>query len=116
MLRDLIDLVDKEESQAAFLFLDQEKAFDRVNHAFLYKTMEAFGIGKEFINWIKVLYSNATTKIKINGYLSANVPLNRGVRQGCPLSSLLYVLVVEVLAQQLRKNPNIVGFQVEGEK
>ena len=85
MLRDLVDLVDKEESQAAFIFLDQEKAFDRVDHQFLFKTMEAFGIGEEFITWIKVLYSNATTKIKINGYLSANIPLKRGVRQGCPL-------------------------------
>ena len=116
MLRDLIDLVDKEDSQAAFIFLDQEKAFDRVDHQFLFKTMEAFGIGEEFIAWIKVLYSNATTKIKINGYLSASIPLKRGVRQGCPLSALLYVLVIEVLGLQFRKNPNIVGFKVQGEK
>ena len=55
-------------------------------------------------------------KIKVNGYLSNNIPLKRGVRQGCPLSMLLYVLVIEILALQLRKNPNIVGFQVNGEK
>ena len=116
MVRDLIDLVDKEESQAAFVFLDQEKAFDRVNHDFLFKTMERFGIGQEFINWVTVLYSNATTKIKINGYLTKSIPLNRGVRQGCPLNGLLYIIVIEVLALQLRKNPNIVGFQVGGEK
>ena len=78
--------------------------------------MEGFGIGESFIRWVKMLYSNATTKIKLNGYLSTNIPLNRGVRQGCPLSSLLYVLVIEILALQLRKNPNIVGFKVGGEK
>ena len=78
--------------------------------------MDAFGIGEGFIKWVRVLYANATTKLKINGHLSANIPLNRGVRQGCPLSGLLYVLVIEVLALQLRKNPNIVGFQVGGEK
>ena len=116
MLRDLIDLVDKEDSQGAFLFIDQEKAFDRVNHDFLYKTMETFGIGQSFIDWVKIIYSNATTKVKINGHLTANIPLKRGVRQGCPLSSLLYVLVIEILALALRKNKNIVGFQVEGEK
>ena len=116
MLRDLIDLVDKEDDQAAFIFLDQEKAFDRVYHTFLFKTMEAFGIGPSFIKWVEVLYSNASTKIKVNGYLSNSIPLKRGVRQGCPLSMLLYVLVIEVLALQLRKNPNIVGFQVNGEK
>ena len=53
MLRDLIDLVDKEDTEAAFIFLDQEKAFDRVDHDFLYKVMEAFGIGPEFIGWVK---------------------------------------------------------------
>ena len=116
IIRDLIDLTEKEESEAAFMFLDQEKAFDRVNHKFLFKTMEAFGIGQQFINWVKILYSNATTKVNINGHLSDNIPLNRGVRQGCPLSSLLYVMVIEVLALQLRKNPDIVGFHIQGEK
>ena len=78
--------------------------------------MEGFGIGQNFIHWVKILYSNATTKIKLNGHLTSNIPLKRGVRQGCPLSSLLYVLVIEILALQLRKNPNIVGFKVGGEK
>ena len=116
MLRDLIDLVEKEDTEAAFIFLDQEKAFDRVDHRFLFKTMKAFGIGDGFIQWVKVIYSNATTKIKINGHLTENIPLLRGLRQGCPLSAPLYVLVIEILALQLRKNPNIVGFKVGGEK
>ena len=116
MLRDLIDIVENEDTEAAFIFLDQEKAFDMVDHHFLYKTMEAFGIGNEFINWIKVLYCNAFTRIKINGHLTSTIPLRRGAKQGCPLSALLYVMVIEVLALQLRKNPNIVGFKVGGEK
>ena len=52
----------------------------------------------------------------INGYFSEKIPLQRGVRQGCPLSALLYVLVIEILALQLRLNPNIVGFTIQGEK
>ena len=116
MIRDLIELANQEDQQAAFIFLDQEKAFDRVNHDFLYKTMEAFGIGQEFIHWVKTIYSNATSVLNINGFLSTQIPLKRGVRQGCPLSALLYVLIIEVLAIQLRLNPNIVGFTIEGEK
>ena len=54
--------------------------------------------------------------ININGFFSERIPLRRGVWQGCPLSPLLYVLVIEVLAIQLRLNPNIVGFKVGGEK
>ena len=116
LIRDLIDLANKEDEPAAFIFLDQEKAFDRVNHEFLFKTMQSFGIGPNFINWIKTIYSNATSILNINGFFSSKIPLKRGVRQGCPLSALLYVLVIEVLAIQLRLNPNIVGFKVGGEK
>ena len=55
MIRDLIDIANKEDTPAAFIFLDQEKAFDRVNHNFLYKTMRAFGIGETFTQWIKTI-------------------------------------------------------------
>ena len=116
MLRDLIQIANEQDLEAAFIFLDQEKAFDRVNYEFLFKTMKAFGLGEEFIHWVRLIYSNATTRIKMNGFLTDNLPLNRGVRQGCPLSPLLYVLIIEILALQLRKNPDIVGFTVGGEK
>ena len=116
LIRDLIDLANQEDETAAFLFLDQEKAFDRVNHDFLFKTMKTFGIPDNFIKWVQILYSNASAHINVNGFLTKPIPLNRGVRQGCPLSSLLYVMVIEVLALQLRDNPNIVGFQVGNEK
>ena len=109
-------MANKNDDTAAFIFLDQEKAFDRVNHNFLYKTMAAFGIGETFIKWVSTIYSNATSVLSINGFFSDKIALKRGVRQGCPLSALLYVLVIEVLAIQLRLNPNIVGFTVGGEK
>ena len=115
-IRDLIDIANKEDKLAAFIFIDQEKAFDRVNHDFLHKTMKAFGIGNDFMHWIGIIYGNATSVLNINGFLSTQIPLKRGLRQGCPLSSLLYVLIIEVLAIQLRLNPNIVGFKIEGEK
>ena len=116
MIRDLIEIANKEDDQAAFIFLDQEKAFDRVNHDFLFSTMRAFGIGEGFIKWVSKIYSNATSVLNINGFLSKQIPLKRGVRQGCPLSALLYVLIIEVLAIQFRINPNIVGFTIGGEK
>ncbi len=62
------------------------------------------------------MYTDAFTRIKVNGFLTQSIPLRRGVRQGCPLSALLYVLVIELLALLLRSNPNIVGFRVGGEK
>ena len=115
-IRDLIDLANKEDDTAAFIFLDQEKAFDRVNHDFLFKTMHSFGFGKNFIEWIRIIYSNASSVLNINGFFSDRILLKRGVRQGCPLSASLYVLVMEVFAIQLRVNPNIVGFTIGEEK
>ena len=112
LVRDLIALANKEDDTAAFIFLDQEKAFDRVNHKFLFKVMRSFGFGDSFIHWIHLLYSNATAVLNINGFLSKPISFDRGVRQGCPLSSFLYVMVIEVLALQLRGNPNIVGFKI----
>ena len=116
LIRDLIDVINSQDDEAALLFLDQEKAFDRVDHRFLFKTMAAFGIGETFISWVRTIYSNALSKVDVNGFFTAPILLRRGVRQGCPLSPLLYVLIIEVLALQLRANPNIVGFTVGGEK
>ena len=78
MLRDLIQIANEQELEAAFIFLDQEKAFDRVNHEYLFKTMKAFGLGEEFIHWVRLIYSNATTRIKMYGFFTDNLPLNRG--------------------------------------
>ena len=116
LLRDLIDLANKEDTDGALIFLDQEKAFDRVEHDFLFKTMSAFGIGDSFIDWLKVIYANAATKVKVNGFFTNPIFLRRGLRQGCPLSPSLYVLVIEIFALCLRSNPNIVGFVVGGER
>ncbi len=116
LVRDLIDLANENNEDAALLFLDQEKAFDRVNHGVLLKTLGRFGFGAGFISWVKIIYSNAATRLDINGFLTARIPLLSGVRQGCPLSPLLYVLVIELLALRLRSNPNIVGFSVCGER
>ena len=116
LIRDLIQYSNDQNIEACFLFLDREKAFDRVEHQFLYRVLQAFGFGDTFINWIKLLQANATTRIKVNGHLTTNIPLKRGARQGDPLSFYEYVIVDEVLALQLRNNPNIVGFQIGGEK
>ena len=116
MLRDLIQLAENDNLKAGFIFLDQEKAFDRVDHDFLFAVMKKYNFGNIFITWLKQLYKNATTTILINGYETDTIPLSRGVRQGCPISSLLYVLVIEILGLQLRQNENLVGFQIGGEK
>ena len=78
--------------------------------------MRRYNIDDPFIRWVQQLYADATCKVMLNGYFTDSLLLRCGVRQGCPLSPLLYVLIIEILAAQLRSNPNIVGFKVGGEK
>ena len=91
----------------ALLSLDQEKAFDRVDHGFLFRIMSHVGFGSSFISWVKLLYSGISSAVCINGYTSAAFFPSRRVRQGCPLSPLLYVLSIDVLAANLRASKAI---------
>ena len=111
ILQDLIDLANAKDLEAAILFLDQEKAFDRMSHSFILKTLRHFGFGEEFIDWINIIYTDCSARVKVNGYLSSPVLIKRGVRQGCPLSALLYVLCIEVLSLEVQNNDLIKGFR-----
>ena len=82
--------------------LDQEKAFDRVDHSYLFSALWAFGIGDGFLAWIGVLYSGAQCMVKMGAELSWPIPVQRGIRQGCPLSGQLYSLAIEPLLCMLR--------------
>ena len=96
----------------AILSLDQEKAFDRVDWGFLYATLSKMGFGSSFIRWVRLFYTGVQSCVKVNGYLSPFFSLSRRVRQGCPLSPLLYVLVSEVLAVNIRANPRVIGLSL----
>ena len=85
------------------LFLDFEKAFDTLEWPFICKTFEYFGFDPSLLNWLKVFYCNSESCILNNGWASHFFELNRGVRQGCPLSPYLFILSVEVLANAIRQ-------------
>ena len=83
LIRDIIDLSKLQELDVGLFSIDQEKAFDRVDHPFLFKTLDVFGFG--IISWINLLYTGATVLLKVGGGLSRPVPVQRGIRQGCML-------------------------------
>ena len=70
------------------------------------------GFGPSFIQWVDLLYSDIRSAILINGYTSRHFKQSRGVRQGCPLSPLLYVLTMEILAVNIRAHPSIKGISL----
>ena len=110
-MQNLIDHINAKDEELAIIFVDQEKAFDRMSHSFIVKTLEKFGFGKNFIDWVKIICSGTKSFVKVNGYETNEFNIERGVRQGCPLSGLLYVLTAEVLSTHIRKNKNIKGYK-----
>ena len=102
------------DSPVAILSLDQEKSFDRVDWGFMYASLRKMGFGVSFLDWVKLFYTGVQSAVNVNGYLSSFFSLSRGVRQGCPLSPLLYVLVTEVLEVNIHANPRIKGLTLPG--
>ena len=92
-LRDIVDYATLSNVLIAILSLDQEKAFDRVEWSFMRSTLQSMGFSDSFVNWVDLFYCNVRSSVNVNGYLSQPFSLSPGVRQGCPLSPLLYVLV-----------------------
>ena len=80
---------DKRLKNLYILQIDKEKAFDKIDRRFLYKTLETIRICNKFISFIKILYENNTSTITNNSVLAAPLLLSRGLRQGCPLSLTL---------------------------
>ncbi|KAK3560923.1 hypothetical protein QTP86_023114, partial [Hemibagrus guttatus] len=87
LIRDILDVSRSLAGDLGLISLDQEKAFDRVEHQYLWKTLEAFGLSPSLIAMMKVLYQDVESVLKINGGLSAPFKVQRGIRQGCSLSA-----------------------------
>ena len=98
------------------LFLDFDKAFDTIEWPFIMKSLQYFSFGPSVVNWVKCLYSNIESCFLNNGWTSNFFKIERGVRQGCPLSPYLFVLSVEVLAKAFKRNSNIRGIHVNQEE
>ena len=103
-IRDLITYTHEKQTPAAIVSLDQEKAFDRVAHDYLFKTVQAHNFGPYIQTWIKTLYKQPQSQLLVNHALSDPFSLTRSIRQGCSLSPLLYILTLEPLLEKIRQN------------
>jgi len=92
--------------------IDAEKAFDKIQHPFMIKTLHKAGIEGKFLNIIKAMYDKPTANIILNGEKLKAFPLMSGTRQGCPFSPLLFNIVLEILATAIREEKEIKGIQI----
>jgi hypothetical protein len=89
--------------------IDAEKAFDKIQHHFMIKALRKLGIEGICLNIIKAIYDKPIAIIIFSGEKLKPLPLNSGMRQGCPLSPLLFNMVLEFLARAIRQEEEIKG-------
>ena len=94
------------------ILTDAEKAFDKIQHPFMTKNLQKAGIEGKHFNIIKAIHDKPTANIILNGEKLKAFPLKSGTRQGCPLSPLLFNIVLEVLATAIRAEKEIKGIQI----
>ena len=96
--------------------VDAEKAFNKIQHLFIIKILQKMGIEGPCLDTVKAIYDKPTANIILNGEKLKAFPLRSGTRQGCPLSPLLFNIVLEVLATAIREEKEIKGIQIRKEE
>jgi ribonuclease HI len=110
---EIIEYCELIDFEGCILSLDQEKAYDKIDHKYLWIILEKYGFPEKFIDHIKQLYRLAKTTVMVNGVRPDPVNVERGVRQGDPMSCILYNLAIEPLAENLRQS-ELKGLQIPG--
>ena len=113
---DILLLTRKYEVEGIMTNLDYKKAFDSVEKETIIKSLELFNFGPYFINMVKTLISNSESSVQNGGWISTWFKTERGIRQGCCVSPLLFVLVVELLAIKIRNDTSIKPITIPNSK
>jgi exonuclease III len=114
LAKSIISYAEVMDVDGAIVALDQEKAYDKIRHEYLWETMKEYNLPDPFTNTVKALYRHAFTRVAINGEFSPPFQVTRGVRQGDPLSCALFDLAIEPLACKLRNDQTISGIAIPG--
>ena len=115
LISDTMSFTQQRIIPGAVVFLDFEKAFDSIewNYMYLQKCLKVFNFGPQFWRWVSAFYNNISSCILNNGFASEHFCLRRGVRQGCPLFDLLFVIGIEILGGAIRRSSSIKGLEIE---
>ena len=112
LISDILEISDMLSLKGLLLTVDIQKAFDSVNHQFLILVLKKFGFGNTFIKWIQTLLKNQESCVINGGNTTKYFKLERGTRQGDPISAYLFILVLEVVFMLMKQNKNIKGLNL----
>ena len=112
----VIHHIDKlKDKNHMIISIDAKKSFDKIHHPFMIKAFQKMGIEGTYLNIVKAIYDKPTANIILNGEKLKAFPIRSGTRQRCPLSPLLFNIVLEVLATAIREEKEIKGIQIRKE-
>ena len=96
------------------LLIDFEKAFDSLSWNYLFKTLDFLNFGDSFKRWVSVFYNDIKSSVITNGFLTDFFKVERGCRQGDPLSPYIFIICAEILTKRIQNNKNIKGISING--
>ena len=112
LISDILEYTENKGIEAILFSADFEKAFDSIDHTFLFSVLKSYGFSPDFIQWVKTLFNDAESCVMNKGHSTGYFPLKRGTRQGDPLSAYLFILALEVMLFQVRSNEQIEGIKI----
>ena len=113
--QDLCQWIETREMSCAIMYVDFTKAFDMIEIDFIKNALKAFNFGPDMLRWAELMYKGIVSSVIVNGRISNQFGVSRGIRQGCPVSALLFILAVEILSNRIRGEKNIEGVSFNDE-
>ena len=113
LIYDLLHAAENKNMPGMLMLIDFEKAFDSLSWSCLYSVLKFFGYSENFIKWVKLFNTEITAYIVQCGFLSRPIKINRGCRQGDPISAYLFLIGAEILTRLIQINPDIIGLKIK---
>ena len=116
LLYDIMKFTEDNNMPGLVMMIDFEKAFDTLSFTFIEKCLKLFNFGPMFRKWISLFLYNTETCVILNGFLSNFFKIERGCRQGDPISAYIFILCAEILAIKIKQNKDVKGIIIDGEE
>ena len=107
-----MQIVEEKNIPGLLQLIDFEKAFDSLSWSFMKKVLISFNFGPSIIQWISTFYKNTHVAVYQDGNLSSFINIERGCKQGDPISPYIFILCAEILALKIRRNEKIKGIKI----
>ena len=107
---------NKNKLNGLLLLIDFSKAFDSIDHSYIYETLKELNFGEDLIDWIKLFLNERIAHVLLGGHLTLKILLEQGVPQGDIISPFIFIIAVEILLIKITKSRHIKGIKLQTEE